>query len=229
MPHPTPNPAPNPIGANLAAIRARIASAAQAAGRNPASVTLVAVSKTTPQSAVLAALGAGQCQFGENRVQEAATKFPGLRAEWPDLRLHLIGPVQTNKALDAVRIADVIETLDRPKLADAIARAADLTGRLPNLLVQINIGDEPQKSGAAWQDADDFIRACRQRFGANLRGLMGIAPLGADPAPYFGRLAATAAAHGLAELSIGMSGDFPAAIAAGATHVRIGSAIFGTR
>ncbi len=206
-----------------------MASAAQTAGRDPASVTLVAVSKTAPQTAVLAALHAGQCQFGENRVQEAAEKFPALRTDWPDLHLHLIGPLQTNKALDAVRIADVIETLDRPKLADAIARAADITGRLPGLLIQINIGDEPQKSGVAWQNADDFIRTSKQRFGANLRGLMGIAPLGVDPAPYFARLAATAATHGLADLSIGMSGDFPAAIAAGATHVRIGTAIFGAR
>jgi pyridoxal phosphate enzyme (YggS family) len=213
----------------LAALRARIAAAATAAGRSADAVQLVAVSKTQPASAVQAALAAGQRRFGENRVQEAAGKFPPLRASWPDLRLHLIGGLQTNKAREAVRLADVIESLDRPRLADALADAAEREGRMPDLLVQVNLGDEAQKSGVARAEADRFIDACQARFGSRLRGLMGVPPLEADPAPYFTWLAGRARAHGLDVLSMGMSGDFAAAIAAGATHVRIGSALFGSR
>jgi pyridoxal phosphate enzyme (YggS family) len=223
------DPALSAIAANMARIRDRIASAALRAGRDPGRITLVAVSKTNPAEAVLAALATGQRHFGENRVQEAQAKFPALRALHPDLRLHIIGGLQTNKARDAVRVADVIETIDRPKLADAIADAIAREGRCPALLIQVNIGDEPQKSGIPTGEADDFIQACQSRFGANLAGLMCIPPAEGDPAPHFDWLADRAARHGLGIVSMGMSGDFEAAIAHGATHVRVGSAIFGTR
>jgi len=214
---------------NLTRVRERVAQAAVRAGRDPASVTLVAVSKTHPIEAVQAALTLGQLQFGENRVQEAQAKFPALRATYPSLRLHIIGGLQTNKARDAVQVADVIETLDRPKLADAIAAAAAQQGRCPDLLVQVNVGDEPQKSGIPTAEADDFIAACQARFGASLTGLMCIPPAEGDPAPHFDWLAERAARHGLGVVSMGMSGDFETAIAHGATHVRVGSAIFGHR
>lgn len=217
------------IAANLAAIRARIAEACRRAGRDPAAVSLVAVSKTHPQEAVLAALAAGQAVFGENRVQEAAAKFPALRAAHPALRLHVIGGLQTNKARDAVRIADVIETIDRPKLAAAIADAMQKEGRRPDCLVQVNTGDETQKNGIPRAGADAFIRAAREEFGLPVTGLMCIPPVDQDPRPHFAYLRALAAAHGLAVLSMGMSGDFEAAIAEGATHVRVGTAIFGHR
>lgn len=210
-------------------MRARIAAAAIRAGRRPEDVTLVAVSKTHPAEAVAAALAAGQTVFGENRVQEAAGKFPALRAAHPELRLHLIGGLQTNKARDAVRLADVIESLDRPHLADAIAAAIQHEGRTPELLVQVNVGDEPQKSGIGRAEADAFIAACQARFGAALTGLMCIPPAGADPTPHFAWLAACAARHGLAKLSMGMSADYELAVAAGATLVRVGTAIFGAR
>ena len=210
-------------------MRARIDAAARGAGRDPADVTLVAVSKTHPAPLVQQALDCGQLVFGENRVQEAAGKFAPLRDANPGLHLHLIGGLQTNKAAEAVRIAEVIESLDRPHLADAIAAAAERAGRLPELLVQVNIGDEPQKSGIALDQADAFVRQCRARFGAALRGLMCIPPVGEDPTPHFRALAAMRAEHGLPVLSMGMSGDFEAAIACGATLVRVGSAIFGAR
>ncbi len=208
---------------------ARIHYAALAAGRRPEDVTLVAVSKTHGPEAVAAVLAAGQMAFGENRLQEAAAKFPALLAQYPAARLHLIGGLQTNKAKEAVRLCHLIETLDRPKLADAIANAATTVGKCPDLLVQVNIGDEPQKSGVAVADADGFIRDMRARFGASVTGLMCIPPADEDPVPYFKRLVAMADAHGLAVRSMGMSGDFEAAIACGATHVRVGSAIFGAR
>ena len=210
-------------------MRARIAAAAVRAGRAPDSVALVAVSKTHPAAAVLAALGAGQLVFGENRVQEATAKFPALRAARPELRLHLIGGLQTNKAREAVRVADVIESLDRPRLADAIADAAAREGRLPALFVQVNTGEEPQKSGVSRAEADRFIDACRARFGAAVAGLMCVPPAEADPVPHFTWLADCAARHGLGGLSMGMSADFEAAIDCGATLVRVGSAIFGQR
>ncbi len=213
----------------LGGLRARIAAAAAQAGRDPAAITLVAVSKTRPVGAILAAVEAGQFSFGENRVQEAERKFTPLLAADPRLALHLIGGLQTNKALVAVRLAHTIETLDRPALADAIAAAMEKTGKTPVLLVQVNIGDEAQKSGIPTAEADRFIQAMRARFGTVLRGLMCIPPLGADPAPFFRRLAAMADQHGLPIRSMGMSADFEAAIAAGATHLRIGSAIFGAR
>ncbi|GEB36393.1 YggS family pyridoxal phosphate enzyme [Gluconacetobacter liquefaciens] len=228
--HPAAHPScPSTIATALAGIRERIVASARRAGRAPDAVTLVAVSKFHPQSSVVEALHAGQTVFGENRVQEAAEKFPALRQDWPAMRLHIIGGLQTNKALEAVRIADMIESLDRPALADALARAADRTGRLPDLLVQVNTGDESQKSGIPRAQADSFITACRQRFGHAVRGLMCIPPADEDPTPHFRYLADLARTHGVALLSMGMSADFEAAIAAGATHVRVGSAIFGHR
>lgn len=217
------------IAERLHEVQRRIEAAATQAGRKPDSVQLVAVSKTHPAAAIETALHAGHHVFGENRVQEAAAKFPPLRDAHPRLRLHLIGALQTNKARDAVRLADVIETLDRPRLADAIATAAQLEGRTPTLLVQVNVGDEAQKSGVRRDEADAFIEACRNRFGPALTGLMCIPPLDRDPAPHFEWLATCAARHGLATLSMGMSADFETAIRYGATHVRIGTAIFGSR
>ena len=217
------------IASALKAIRARIAQAAEQAGRTPDEITLVAVSKTNPAAAVQAALACGQSTFGENRVQEADAKFTSLRAANPQIRLHLIGALQTNKAADAVRIADAIETLDRPRLANAIALAGERAGRVPNLLVQVNIGDEPQKAGIPTAAAPAFITECRARFGGALRGLMCIPPADQPPEPFFQALARLAADHNLPVLSMGMSGDFEAAIACGATHIRVGSAIFGQR
>jgi hypothetical protein len=216
------------IADNLHGVRDRMADAAIRAGRLPEDVTLVAVTKTKPIKAVRAALEAGQAVFGENRVQEAATKFPLLRAEY-SFRLHIIGGLQTNKARDAVRMADVIETLDRPRLADAIEAAAAKERRMPTLLIEVNTGDEPQKSGIVRADADAFIDECKSRFGVALAGLMCVPPLDQDPRPHFTWLADRAARHGLGVLSMGMSADFEAAIACGATWVRVGSAIFGQR
>jgi pyridoxal phosphate enzyme (YggS family) len=216
------------ISDNLRRVQDRIASAALAGGRKPEEITLVAVSKTKPAEAVAAALAGGQTVFGENRVQEAATKFPALRAKYP-LSLHIIGGLQTNKAREAVRIADVIETLDRPKLADAIEAAMAREGRTPTLLIEVNTGSEPQKSGIARDDADGFIDLCKARFGAALAGLMCVPPLDEDPRPHFTWLAECAARHGLKTVSMGMSADFEIAIACGATWVRVGSAIFGSR
>ncbi len=213
----------------LATVRTAIARAAQDGGRAAQDVTLVAVSKTHPAGRIAEAIAAGQLRFGENRVQEAQAKFPALREASPGLRLHLVGGLQTNKAREAVRLFDVIEVLDRPRLADAIADAAQREGRQPLLLVQVNVGDEAQKSGVSRAEADGFVAACQARFGAQLAGLMCVPPAGEDPAPHFAWLAGRAAAHGLGVLSMGMSGDYPAAVAAGATHVRVGSAIFGGR
>jgi pyridoxal phosphate enzyme (YggS family) len=216
------------IADNLRQVRDRIADAAIKAGREPDCVTLVAVSKTKPADAVLAALAAGQTVFGENRVQEAAEKFPALRSEHR-FSLHLIGSLQTNKARDAVRLADVIETLDRPRLADALAAAMDKEGRRPSLLIEVNTGAEAQKSGIPRDDADAFIDDCKGRFGAGLSGLMCIPPHGEDPRPHFTWLADRAARHGLAVVSMGMSADYEIAIECGATLVRVGTAIFGGR
>ena len=218
-----------PIADNLRRIQDRIAAAAARAGRPTADVTLVAVSKTKTADAVRAALEAGQRLFGENRVQEASGKFPALRADFPDLRLHLIGGLQTNKAREAVRIGDAIETLDRARLAEALQAAIANGGRTPMLLVEVNTGAEPQKSGVPRAEADAFIADCRTRFGAALAGLMCVPPAAEDPAPHFAWLADRAARHRLPILSMGMSADFETAIACGATHVRIGSAIFGSR
>jgi PLP dependent protein len=217
------------IRENLARLRGRIADACLRANRAPASVSLVAVSKFHPAEAVEAALAAGQTVFGENRVQEAAAKFPALRPAHPALRLRVIGALQTNKARDAVRIADAIETLDRPRLAAALADAMTKEGRRPELLVQVNTGDEAQKAGVPRAEADAFLRLCRDEHGLAVAGLMCIPPMDEDPRPHFGFLAELAARHALPVLSMGMSADFEAAIACGATHVRLGTAVFGER
>lgn len=217
------------VAGRLAAVRARIAAAAAAAGRAPESVALVAVSKTFGPERIRPALEAGQRAFGENRVQEAMGKWPALKAAAADARLHLIGPLQTNKARAAAALFDVIETVDRPRLAAALAREFDRSGRRPPCYVEVNTGAEPRKAGALPADADRFIEACRGEYGLPIVGLMGLPPLGADPAPHFAMLRRIAARHGLTELSMGMTADFETAIAHGATGVRIGTAIFGPR
>lgn len=216
------------IADNLRQVRDRIANAAIKAGRKPEDVTLVAVSKTKPVEAVQAAMAAGQRVFGENRVQEAAEKFPQLRATH-QFSLHLIGGLQTNKAREAVRLADVIETLDRPKLADALAAAMTKEASRPNLLIEVNTGAEAQKSGIARAQADAFITDCKSRFAGQLVGLMCIPPHDEDPRPHFTWLADRAARHGLRVVSMGMSADYEIAIECGATLVRVGTAIFGAR
>ncbi|RAI59652.1 YggS family pyridoxal phosphate-dependent enzyme [Roseicella frigidaeris] len=217
------------IAHNLARIAARIAEATARANRPDGAVSLVAVSKTHPAAAVEAALAAGQRVFGENRVQEAQGKFPPLRPAWPGLRLHVIGALQTNKARDAVRLADVIESLDRPRLAAALAEAMAKEGRRPDCLIQVNVGEEPQKAGIPPGACDAFLRECREEHGLPVRGLMCIPPAEGDPRRHFDWLAERAARHGLPVVSMGMSADFEQAIACGATHVRVGSAIFGAR
>jgi len=222
-------PVSEPIAANLAALRQRIDAAARASGREASAVTLVAVSKTHPADLVEAAIAAGQRVFGENRVQEALAKYPALKARFPDLRLHLIGPLQTNKVKEAVALCDAIETVDRPKLAEALAKEMTRQGRKLDCFIEVNIGNEPQKAGVAPEAADRFIADCRARWALNLRGLMCIPPENRDPAPYFKELAAIARRNGLADLSMGMSADFEQAIRCGATFVRVGTAIFGKR
>ncbi len=216
------------IADNLALVRRRIAEAAAAAGRRADEVTLVAVSKTVETPGLEAALAAGQRLFGENRVQEAAAKWPPLKERYPDLRLRLIGPLQTNKAKDAVALFDVIETVDRPRLLDALVRASEQVGRRPHVLVQVNIGREPQKAGVDPDAADDLIAAVRASA-LPLDGVMCIPPAEGDPVPHFDRLGEIARRNGIGQLSMGMSGDFEIAIRRGATHVRVGSAIFGAR
>ena len=217
----------SPLLDRYAALQGQIAAAAARANR-PAP-TLIAVSKTYPAADMQVLLDAGHAHFGENRVQEAAAKVPALRATYPGFRLHLIGGLQTNKARDAVRLADVIEVLDRPKLLDALANAQQSEGRAPEYLVQVNVGDEPQKAGIATAEADAFIALCQSRLGSAVTGLMCIPPADAPPGPHFAWLAAAAARHGLATLSMGMSAEFEIAIAHGATHIRVGSALFGAR
>jgi hypothetical protein len=218
-----------PISANLAAVRGRIEAAARAAGRQPGAVTLVAVSKTQPADAVRAALAAGQRVFGENRVQEALAKFPTLRGDYPDLKLHLIGPLQTNKVKEAVAHCDVIETLDRPRLAEALAREMEKTGRHLPCFIEVNTGEEPQKAGVLPQAADAFIADCRSRLGLPVVGLMCIPPEHEEAALHFALLCEIAKRNGLDQLSMGMSADFETAIRFGATYVRVGTAIFGAR
>lgn len=220
-------PAPD-IAANLAEVRRRIADAAQAAGRDPRDVTLVAVSKMHRATAVEAALAAGQLVFGENRVQEAEGKFPALKAAHPDLRLHLIGPLQTNKAKDALELFDVIETVDRPKLARILAKEAAKLGITPDCYIQINTGEEPQKAGIAPADADAFIAECRA-LGLPVKGLMCIPPVDEEASLHFAFLREIAKRNGLAGLSMGMSGDYETAVRFGATLVRVGTGIFGAR
>lgn len=204
-------------------------AAAKAAGRAPGAVSLIAVSKTQPDDRVDAVLAAGQRQFGENRVQEAEARWAERRARLADLRLRLIGPLQSNKAEAAVRLFDAIDVLDRPKLAAALADAAQKLGKSPDILVQVNTGEEPQKAGIVPAEADAFIRAARETYGLPVRGLMCIPPVDEEPAMHFALLAKIAARNGLPELSMGMSGDFETAIRFGATMVRVGSALFGAR
>lgn len=210
-------------------IRTRIERARRRFGRPPETVTLVAVSKTFSAAAIVPFLEAGQRVFGENRVQEAEAKWPGLRASYDGIELHLIGPLQSNKAREAVALFDVIETVDRDKIAAALKAEMVRQERTPRLLVQVNIGLEPQKAGIAPSEAVAFVARCRDVHGLTIDGLMAIPPDGVPPGPYFAQLALLAREAGVALLSMGMSGDFETAIAMGATHVRVGSALFGHR
>ncbi len=220
---------PVAIAANLKAVRARIAAAASAASRPPDAVHLIAVSKGHTQAAVRAALAAGQRDFGENRVQEAAAKFAPLRAEFPDLRLHLVGPLQTNKVRDALALFDAILSVDRPKLARALAaERAHGVGRVGAVFVQVNTGEEPQKAGVAPEATDELVALCRA-LDLPVAGLMCLPPLDEPPELHFALLAAIARRNGLAGLSMGMSDDYEVAVRMGATHVRVGTAIFGAR
>ncbi len=213
----------------LAAIQERIGRARARFGSPPDRVTLVAVSKTFAAGAIVPFLEAGQRVFGENRVQEAKEKWPALRENYPDVELHLIGPLQTNKAREAVALFDVIETLDRDRLAGVLAQEMAKAGRHLPCFVQVNIGLEPQKAGIAPAETVDFVTRCRREHGLNIVGLMCIPPDGAPPGPYFAQMVALGEAADVAALSMGMSGDFEVAIGMGASHVRVGSALFGGR
>jgi pyridoxal phosphate enzyme (YggS family) len=213
----------------LSDVGGRIAAAARDAGRDPASVTLIAVSKTFDAGAIRPVLAAGQRNFGENRVQEAQAKWPALRADYPDLRLHLIGPLQSNKARDAVALFDAIHSIDRPKIAAAVAREMAAQKRALELFVQVNTGEEPQKAGIMPAETGAFVAHCRAELGLALSGLMCIPPVDEEAGLHFALLARLAREVGLPHLSMGMSADYEAAVAFGATHVRVGSAIFGTR
>ncbi|NGO49719.1 YggS family pyridoxal phosphate-dependent enzyme [Allomesorhizobium camelthorni] len=213
----------------LAAVRTKIAAAERQAGREPGSVTLVAVSKTFDATAIRPVLVAGQRVFGENRVQEAQGKWPALKAEFPDVELHLIGPLQSNKAKEAVALFDVIETIDREKIAAALAAEIRKQGRSPRLYVQVNTGSEPQKAGIEPRQAVAFVKRCRDVHGLAIEGLMCLPPIEENPGPHFALLEKLAREADLERLSMGMSGDYELAIAFGATSVRVGSAIFGSR
>ena len=217
------------IAANLAAVKGLIEGTAQVAGRPEGSVELVAVAKTQPAAIVHAALMAGHRTFAENRVQEAAEKWPALKAEFPDARLHMVGPIQTNKVRLALGLFDVIETVDRPKLARALAAGMEKAGRLPECFIQVNTGEEPQKSGVAPAAADAFIAECREDLGLPVIGLMCIPPVDNEPSLHFALLREIARRNALEGLSMGMSADFEVAVAFGATHVRVGTAVFGPR
>ncbi len=221
--------APVDVAANLAEVRRRIAAAATAAERDPAEVTLIAVSKTQPIERIEAALAAGHRVFGENYVQEAAGRWPALRERFPGVELHMIGALQSNKAAEAVALFDVIQTVDRPRLAAALAKEMARQGRHPRLLVEVNSGEEPQKAGIVPAELEGFLRHCRDELGLEIAGLMAIPPADEDVALHAALLAKLAARHGLGVLSIGMSADYEAAIGFGATHVRVGTAIFGAR
>ncbi len=217
------------IAATLAAVRAEIARACRAAKRDPSSVTLIAVTKTFGADAIEQAIAAGQTVFGENRVQESKAKWPALRRKHAGLSLHLIGPLQSNKAPDAVKLFDAIHALDRPSLCEALQKEIARQKRALTLFVEINTGAEPQKAGVLAQDADAFLQKCRDEYSLVVEGLMCIPPLNDAPAPHFALTAKIAARNGLKYLSMGMSADYPLAIEFGATHVRVGSAIFGER
>ncbi len=217
------------VAANLAGVEARVAAAARDADRAADSVTVVAITKLHGADRITAALRAGHRVFGENRVQEAAAKWPPLKTEYADVRLHLFGPLQSNKARQAVALFDVIETLDRPKLARALAAEMARSGRRVACFVQVNTGEEPQKAGVMPADADAFIAACGEEFGLAVEGLMCIPPIDEEPSLHFALLADIARRHGIAKLSMGMTADYEIAVRFGATHVRIGTAIFGER
>ncbi len=214
--------------ARLNNVTARIARAAQTAGRKPESVALIAISKTHDADTIRPLIAAGQRLFGENRVQEAQAKWPALRDESPDVRLHLVGQLQSNKAVEAVALCDAIHSLDRPSLVAALAAAMDKTGRRPELFVQVNIGDEPQKGGCPVADLPALLDVAR-RAELPVSGLMCVPPFELESAPYFALLAKLARDNGLAALSMGMSDDFETAVMIGATHVRVGTALFGAR
>ena len=220
---------PKDTTSGLADVRAAILRACRDGGRDPAEVTLVAVSKTHQAEAIEPVIATGQRVFGENRVQEAKSKWPPLQAKDPGIALHLIGPLQSNKAKEAVALFDAIHSVDRPSLCEALSKEIVKQGRAPLLFAEINTGAEPQKAGVLPQDADGFLAACRDRYGLTISGLMCIPPADEAPAPHFALTAKIAARNGLKLLSMGMSADFQIAIAFGATHVRVGTAIFGTR
>ncbi len=217
------------IAQNLAAVKTRLAAAAQIAGRDADAVTLVAVTKVHPAEPIRQALEAGHRVFGENRLQEAEAKWPALKQDFPDARLHLVGPLQRNKVRGAVALFDVIETVDRPKLARALTAEMVRTGRRPDCFVQVNTGEEPQKAGIPPAEADAFIAACRDEFRLPVVGLMCIPPADEEPSLHFALLADIAARNGVSGLSMGMSADFEIAARFGATHVRVGTAVFGPR
>lgn len=210
-------------------VRAKIAAAERAAGRDSGAVTLVAVSKTFEAPDIRPVIEAGQRVFGENRVQEAQGKWPALKEEFPDIELHLIGPLQSNKAKEAVALFDVIETVDREKIASELAKEIAKQGRSPKLYVQVNTGSEPQKAGIEPREAIAFVKRCRETHGLSIEGLMCIPPAEENPGPHFALLEKLAREAGVEKLSMGMSGDYEVAIGFGATSVRVGSAIFGTR
>jgi len=213
----------------LADVKGRIDAAARAAGRAPTDTTLVAVSKTHGADRVRELLAVGQRVFGENRVQEAEEKFPALKAEYPDLELHLIGPLQTNKARDAVALFDVIQSVDRDRLAASLAKEMEKAGKRPACFIQVNTGEEPQKAGVLPADLDAFVATCRDTYKLPVVGLMCIPPVDDEPALHFALLTKMAARNGLAQVSMGMSADYETAVKLGATHVRVGSALFGSR
>lgn len=215
--------------AGLEHVREEIARACKDAGRAPSSVTLVAVSKTFGADAIAPVIAGGQRVFGENRVQEAKAKWPALIERHPDIALHLIGPLQSNKAKEAVALFSAIHSVDRASLCEALAKEIEKQGKSPTLFVQVNTGAEPQKAGVLPEDADAFLKACRNAYGLTISGLMCIPPADEAPGPHFALLATIAKRNGLKLLSMGMSADFASAIAMGATHVRVGSAIFGGR
>src|SRR6187399_29229 len=219
----------SPLPSGLATVEQDIARACKEARRDRASVTLIAVSKTFDAAAISPIIDAGQRVFGENRVQEAKAKWPALVSACPGIAVHLIGPLQSNKAKEAVALFDAIHSVDRPSICEALAKEIESQKRQPELFVQLNTGEEPQKAGVSPSDADAFIAGCRAKYGLSLAGLMCIPPVNDAPAPHFALTAKIAARNGLTKLSMGMSADFAIAIQFGATHVRIGSAIFGTR
>ncbi len=219
----------SPLSGGLGAVEQEIARACKDARRDRASVTLIAVSKTFGADAISPIIAAGQRVFGENRVQEAKAKWPGLMTAYPGIVLHLIGPLQSNKAKEAVALFDAIHSVDRPSICEALAKEIKSQGRSPELFVQLNTGEESQKAGVAPSEADAFIASCREKYGLPISGLMCIPPVNEAPAPHFALTAKIAARNGLKNLSMGMSADFATAIQFGATHVRVGSAIFGHR